>query len=123
MARWHVVQKSDLKTVGVYTSDESLLGTSKLGGPWNDANKVMHLQVPSNLEHLADSQLMTVYEQTVVGVTYEPCQCDEGKPVFKEVYNKQGQLLVDKNGHPFYSQLYVKQEVMGLVYRLKQIGQ
>lgn len=123
MARWHIVQKSDLKTLGVYSSEESLLGTNQLGGPWNDSSKVMHLKVPSELEHLEDSELTAVHEQAVIAVSFEPCKCNEGNDVFREVYDKSGQLIVDKNGYPYYAQLYQKHEVIDWVYRLKQIGQ
>lgn len=123
MKKFAIVQKSDLLIVNIYEAESSLLGTGVYGGPWNDSAKVMHLEIPERLKSTPQSELRVVHEMGVIGVQFIPCQCDEGKPVFKEVFTKDGQLIVDKNGYPYYAQLFEKVESMGMVYNIKKLGE
>jgi hypothetical protein len=123
MKRFVIVQKSDLLIVHSYEAEASLLGTGVYGGPWNEESKVMHLEVPERLMSAPQSQLRIVHEMGVVSTSYEPCACNEGKPIFQEVYNKNGQLVVDAKGQPRYAQLFSKVETMGMVYNVKLVGE
>lgn len=121
--RFIIVNKADLAILSSYESDHSRLGTGEFGGPWNDENIVMHLQVPERLLDVATADLRVVYEMGVTAVAFVPCQCDQGKPVFQEVYTKDGTLIVDAKGYPLYAQLYTKLESNGMVYNVKKLGE
>ncbi len=123
MKRFVIVQKSDLLIVSTYEAESSLLGTGVYGGPWNDESKVLHLEVPERLLSANQADLRVVHEMGVVDTIFTPCKCNEGKEVFQEVYTKNGSLIVDEKGNPRYAQLFQKQEIMGMVYNIKLVGE
>lgn len=123
MKRFVIVQKSDLKILAAYQAENSLLGTGAFGGPWNDESQVLHLEVPERLQSASQADLRVVHEMGVVDTIFTACKCNKGKEVFQEVYTKDGSLIVDEKGNPRYAQLFEKQEIMGMVYNIKLVGE
>jgi hypothetical protein len=113
MHRWIVVNKDNLQIMTSYDSE----ARREFGGPWANEEKFVHLQVPEELHDVPG--LVVSYEQGIVSVEFTECLCAKGNPIFKEAYDKNGNLLVDPQGAPMYAKLYQKQETLGMVYKIR----
>lgn len=113
MAKWIIVEISTLKVASSYSSEEP----KQFGGPWSDPNKFMHMKVPVELEN---ANAWTVsYESTVTDTIYTPCKCHKGNLVFKEAYDRDGNLMISPNGSPLYAQLFQKLDVYAMAYIIR----
>lgn len=114
MKHWLLVDKQSLQIVNRYDSETP----NAFGGPWGDSLRYMHLECPQALSSKAN--LAIVHENTVVDTQYVPCMCAKGNPVYKEAYDRSGNLIISPKGHPLYAQLFERVEIYGLAYVVKE---